>query len=454
MSRSDFDIFGASLTLTWDFGAASIKSITAYRDLDSEFARDGDGSPFLVVGTEDIYDQEQFSQELQLYGTSSGGRLSWVTGFFYLDEEGVNQNAVPTSIGDVNSGGAIDNTTWALFGHVSFDFTDRFGAALGVRFTDETKGFTPGFPPPQEQFFASNANGLALGLPPIIPLLLVADNEADSDNTDYTASLQYSFTPDLLTYASYSTGHKSGGFSQRIPPSAGSPLSVPPSFETEEVTVYEVGLKWIGWGNRLRINTAAFFTDYDDIQITPLFEGIGPVTRNAGEAEIQGAEFEWLLLPGPNWEWSGGIGWLETEYTQLTPESQVNLNLDGTPVLTLNTELANSPEWSINSSLAYTWDVSASGVIKFRIDWTYTDELFNDVLNAVELTRDAINLVGASIVYQTKDGNWEVSLNGRNLADETYLISGNAERYAGNIGYTQGVYARPRDWWVGLRRNF
>jgi iron complex outermembrane receptor protein len=218
--------------------------------------------------------------------------------------------------------------------------------------------------------------------------------------------------------------------------------------------VYELGLKWQGLDNRLRINAAAFFSDYHDIQITPLFEGIGPVTRNAGEAEISGVEVEWLYLPAHNWEFSGGIGWLDTEYTKLRPESQVNLNLDGSPVLTLDTELANSPEWSTNASLGYLWEVSQTAVIRFRVDWSYTSSLFNDVLNTPELRRDDLHLVGASIAYQTNDGNWDVSLNARNLTDETYIVSGNAERYAGNIGYTQGVYARPREWWVSIRRNF
>jgi len=453
-SRSNFDIYGVSATIVYDFELFQVKSISAYRKVDSEFARDADGSPFLVVHTEDEYDQEQVSQELQLLGTSLDERLQWLAGFYFLQEDGTNLNLVPTSIGALNSGGEVDNTTWALFGQASYEVTDALSATLGLRYTEETKRFNPGFPPPQPQFFGSNANGLALGLPPALPLVLAGENEADTDNVDVTASIQYAWTQDLMTYASFSTGFKSGGFSQRIGPSPASPLDAPPSFDPEEVAVYELGFKWQGLSNRARVNAAVFFSDYDDIQITPLFEGIGPVTRNAGEAEIWGAELEWLYLPVTGLELSGGVGWLETEYTELSPEAQVNLNLDGTPVLTEDTELANSPEWSVNASASYEWPLAGYGVITARLDWSYTSELFNDVLNTPELTRDELHLVGARLAYETRDGNWTLSLSGRNLTDETYLTSGNAERFAGNIGYTQGVFARPREWWVSLRRRF
>ena len=151
-----------------------------------------------------------------------------------------------------------------------------------------------------------------------------------------------------MAYGSYSTGFKAGGFSQRIGPGPGIPA---PDFRPEEVSVFELGFKWLGLDGRLRLNGAVFMTDYEDVQITPIFEGIGPVTRNAGEAEIRGLELEWAYVPSEQWSFSGGIGLLDTEYTSLTPESQVNLNLDGTPILTLDSELAKSPDFSVNAAM-------------------------------------------------------------------------------------------------------
>ncbi len=447
-SRSDFDIFGAAATLTFDVGNITVRSITAYRDIDSNFARDSLSSPFLVADTTDDYVQNQFSQEIQLAGDLPMG--NYVAGIFYLAEEGTNSNLVATSIGDLGSGGSVDNDSWAIFAQANFVLTDRMGATLGLRYTDETKGFSPGFNG-GSQLFVTNANGLALGLPPTLPLIVDGDYEVSSDKTDVTAAIKYNFTDDFMAYGSYSTGFKAGGFSQRIGPGPGIPA---PDFRPEEVSVFELGFKWLGLDGRLRLNGAVFMTDYKDLQITPIFEGIGPVTRNAGEAEIRGLELEWAYVPSEQWSFSGGIGLLNTEYTSLTPESQVNLNLDGTPILTLDSELAKSPDLSVNAALVRYWSSSNGGTISTQVDWSYTSEMFNDVLNAVELQRDDLHLIGAAITYTSPSDKWTVSLRGKNLTDEEYIVAGNAERYLGNIGYTQATFARPREYWLSIRRDF
>lgn len=447
-SRSDFDIVGASATLSWELGAVSLKSISAYREIDSQFARDSLSSPFVVADTFDDYDQEQWSQELQASG-DFGELGNYVAGIFYLREEGTNSNLVDTSIGALGSGGSVDNESVAVFAQTNLRFTEHLGATLGARYTDEQKSFSPGFRGGSQRF-TSNANGLALGLPPGVPLILDGDYQASSSQTDVTAALQLKIVADLLTYVSYSTGFKAGGFSQRIGPGPGIPA---PSFRPEEVAVIELGVKWLGLQDRVRLNAAVFQTDYDDIQITPLFEGIGPVTRNAGEARIRGAELELALAPNRSFDVMGGLGWLDTEYRSLTPESQVNLHLDRTPVLTLDTELAKSPEWSANLALAGHWLVG-TGTFTASVDWSYTSEMFNDVLNSAELRRPDLSLYGAALSFVTADGRWTFGARGVNLSDEEYIVAGNAERYLDNIGYTQGTYARPREWWLSVRRQF
>jgi iron complex outermembrane recepter protein len=450
-SRSDFDITGTSATLTYDFSNVQLKSISAYRHLMSNFARDSASSAFVVADTYDDYRQTQWSQEMQLSGALPSAWGNYVAGIFYLHETGSDSNLVATSIGDLQSGGSVDNDSLAFFAQTNLKLTERLGATVGARYTNEEKGFTPGYAG-GEQAFHSNANGLALGLPPSLPLILDGDYQSHTHRTDYTLSLQYKITKDLMTYISHSTGFKSGGFSQRIGPGgAGIPA---PSFRPETVRVAEVGLKWIGLGGRLRINSAAFYTDYKDVQITPIFEGIGPVTRNAGDAEIVGGEIDWAFAPNRDWALNGGLGLLSTRYKSLTPEALVNVNLDGSPILTLDSDLAKSPKTSANLTIARHWDVLAGHQLTASVDGSYTSELFNDVLNSPELRRPSLTLLGAALSLTTADENWNASLRGVNLTDKRYIIAGNAERYAGNIGYTQATYARPREWWVEVRRNF
>ena len=119
----------------------ALKSITAYRELESDFARDGDHSPHRIAQFEDTLDQEQFTQELQLIGTHD--RLDWILGLYYFSEEGDNVNTLDFTVSNFRSGGAFDNTAWAAFAQATFDMTDRLHLTLGGRYTDEDKAFTP-----------------------------------------------------------------------------------------------------------------------------------------------------------------------------------------------------------------------------------------------------------------------------------------------------------------------
>jgi iron complex outermembrane receptor protein len=444
--------------LSYDLGDVELKSISAYREVLSDFARDSLSSPFLAADTVDNYDQKQFSQEFQLLGNLADGKVDYVLGAYYLNEDGTNSNLVDTSIGGLQSGGSVDNESYAFFGQTNFNLTDDFGVTAGIRYTDETKRFDPGFRGGEQEFIV-NANGATIGLPPAgtaIPLIVAPESlglgsfyvNAD-DSVDFTLSLNYDVSEDVLVYASLSTGFKAGGFSQRIGPGPGVPA---PDFRKEEVTAYELGFKSTLLDNTLRLNGAAFFTDYTDLQITPIFEGIGPVTRNIGDAEIFGVEAEWTYVPNEAFEWSGGIGYLDDQLTSLTPEAAVNLDTLGNQILTLDTQLAKTPTWSINSAMSYRVPIKTDADVVFRGNWSFTSELFNDVLNSQVLRRPSLHLFGASVAYET--GPWAASFTANNLTNEEYIIAGNDETAAAQFGYAQATFARPREWWFSVKRDF
>lgn len=456
-SRSDFDIFGSSLNLSLDLSEThTLRSISAYREVLSDFARDSLSSPFLAADTIDSYDQFQFSQEFQLLGDFEG--FNYVVGAYYLTETGTNSNLVATSIGDLFSGGSVDNESLAAFAQANLEVTDRLGFTFGIRYTDETKRFDPGYGG-GEQVFVSNSNGLALGLPATVPLIVAPETLGlgnfytnSDDKFDFTLSLNFDLTEDVLLYASYSTGFKAGGFSQRIGPGPGIPA---PDFEREDVQSYEAGFKTMSFDNTLRLNGAIFFADYENIQATPIFEGIGPVTRNLGNAEIWGVELEWNYAPNDVFEFSGGVGYLHDELTSLTPVALTNVEIDGvTPIITLDTQLPKTPTWSVNAAVGYHIPVGTSGEFVLRGNWSFTSDMYNDVLNSEVLRRDDLHLLGASIEYAPNEGDWLFRLSGNNLTDEEYIIAGNDETAFGQFGYAQATYARPREWWVTIRREF
>jgi len=443
---SDDDIWGASGTATFELSdAVSLKSITAYRDLDSHFGRDADNSPILVVNTEDFYDQWQFSEEVQLAGKSFDDRLSWILGGYYLKEKGNNVNRVElnnaivgmdgTGKFTIHSGGLVDNESIAGFGQGSFHFTPAFSITAGLRYSDERKAFTP------VQFVEEEPFRTIIG--PILPNV-----KKSVHFTDWApkVSLEYKWTPDVLTYASFSTGFKSGGFVQRVfpprvPAPGQDPRDVIPSFAPEEVKVYEVGIKSTFADNRIRFNAAAFHTNYSSIQITVL-DNIAPGTRNAGEGRINGFEAELTAVPASGLNLSFALGYTDAKYTDLQPGVEVT-KIDRFP---------NTSKWTANGAISYLIPVSDAMNLTLRGDWNYRSAYCLDAVNSPLICNDSVSVFGAGAILDFVDTGFSLQVNGTNLTDRQYLSGGNVD--LGGLGYAEGTYAPPTRWSITGRYKF
>ncbi|PCJ33127.1 MAG: hypothetical protein COA93_08290 [Alphaproteobacteria bacterium] len=88
-NRNSLNSYGFSMDVDWTIDEnISLRSISAYRQMDAFFNSDTDGSPLQFTETDQYQDQNQISQEFQLIGTSFDDRLDWVLGVFYFDEFG------------------------------------------------------------------------------------------------------------------------------------------------------------------------------------------------------------------------------------------------------------------------------------------------------------------------------------------------------------------------------
>jgi iron complex outermembrane receptor protein len=291
---------------------------------------------------------------------------------------------------------------------------------------------------------AGNVVGLVRGLEAGDEVLPRGTSERDFDDWTPLISLSYGWNDNLLTYLSYSEGFKSGGWVQRVFP----PKTEVPSFEPETAKVYEFGFKWDGFDNRVRLNGAAFFTDYEDLQIE-VNDGIAPVTRNAAEAEIQGFELELTAVPTEDWLIQLGVGYLDAEYTQLSAAENFVTDIVS---LTLDSELLNAPELSTNVGVQYTLNLANGGRIIARGDWAYVDDHYKGALNFPELLQDSYSLFDAYVTYVSPGDSWELALFGQNLGNEDYIASGFAN------GLTQGKsqvsLGRPREFGASLSYRF
>ncbi len=254
-------------------------------------------------------------------------------------------------------------------------------------------------------------------------------------------NLAYQWNHDVMVYASYSEGFKSGGFNARN----SKPGAAVRSFDPESAETLELGLKADLFDNTLRFNGAIFTTDYTDLQFV-IREDFAPIVFNAGEAKINGLELEWTWVPNASFQVVGGIGYVDAEYEQLSDELQA-------AGVALSNEMPHVPELSANLGIAYSVDMGSAGTLTPRLDWSYRDDVVFDALNSEEIAQEAYDIVNASVIWNSPAEDWRVAASVSNLTDELYRLAGNtAIREASS--YSEVTYARGREWTLSVKYLF
>ena len=259
-NRDDDDNRGAALTLNWNLGSTSLRSITAYRRLQAHTGYSFLPSPYPVAEQELNLHQSQWSQELQLSGTSFARHLDWIGGLFYFRESASDLENVPffqpiiaTGSGNfVRVPGGFSfvsfisqiTDSYAGYGQATYHFTDQLSATAGARVTWERKSLD------------SSLSGAFTRAP--------GEVSDHWNNVSPRLGLEYRFTPELFGYGSVSRGFRSGGFNGRDT----SPLP-PLPYDPEQITAYELGLKMTPESGRWRLNGATYFYDYKNFRVSP-----------------------------------------------------------------------------------------------------------------------------------------------------------------------------------------
>lgn len=456
-NESNLDLWGVALTTEYKLGAATIKSITSYRKLKSNFYLDTDQSPRTIDETANIYSQNQFSQEFQISGNAMNDRLKYLVGLFYLKEKGVDKNNLEFTIARFLSGGSVNNDSYAAFAQATYEVTDRLNLTLGGRYTSEKKRFTP-----DQVILQDNLGGDLLLLSrcfvrsnPVLPPnpactadpvlnpngnLILPNVERVVEANEFTpaVTVDYKISDRILGYLSYSRGFKSGGFTQRVFP----PLPEAPSFNPEFVNSYEIGFKTELFDRKVRFNTAAFWTDYSDLQII-VADGIAPTVRNAGRARIRGFEAEIEIAAIDRVRLQGGVGYTDAEYRSISPLAA--------PV-TLSSDLPQAPRWTATANVVIDAVKADWGSVSVLGDWSFKSGHFKEAINSAGTFQPAYSLFGASIAVSLMDEKLQLSVGGTNLSDKRYILTG--YNNIGAQGHIQVTPARPREWFLRARIKY
>jgi len=426
------DLWGSQAVVDWDLGPVQLKSITAYREVNGKYARDGDHSPFTILHLADVLKQNQFSQELQLLGATPDKTLKYVAGVYYFKEKGNNINTLDFTPVTFRSGGKFQTKSYAAFGQATWSPVATIDLTVGLRYTEDRKSFLP-----DQEILVDKTGGALIAASPntpqtrILPFVTVKRNE-----DAFTPSVNLAWKPaeDLLTYASFSKGFKSGGFVQRVFPAQ----ATVPEFGSEKAEAYELGFKTRWLDRRLTLNGAVFLTRYDDLQVQ-VFTGIAPVTKNAASAEIRGAELEARFSAGDGWFVEGSAGYLDPKFTKVDPAATE---------ITRASKFERVSKWTLSASLSKRVDLANGGNVVGRIDWSYRSGAYMDALNSPELYQPGYSLFNANLTYNLPGDAIALFASVNNLTNKSYLQTG---VYGSSFGLFEQMYARPREWSAGIR---
>lgn len=453
------EIFGVSGTLEYDFGNFTLKSTTAYRELDSQFQRDSDHTAFQIFDTSNDQQQDQFSQEFLLSGDI--GPLGFVGGVYYFEESAVENTNIflPALGGPINIRGIfdnqVDNENFAVFGEVNYDVTERLHLTGGLRFTDEDKSYATNQiftfvtnPPGVGETFTGltefdNLSENPDGAPTLLTLVDDPGQTLSISELDYRVNVAYDFTDDFLGYFTTSTGFKSGGFNPRY--LAPTPDLLAISFDPEFVELYEIGLKTNLLENRLQLNVAAFISDYTDIQLSANTEASAGATivQNAADATIKGFEAEFQFLASSSVIINGALGLLDAEYGDGATAGLGFPCGDGC-------EFARIPEVTASWGVSYAHDTSF-GTITPRLDYAYKSSVQGDVDNNAEIVHPEENIFNASVAFENNDQDWRFVAGISNLTNEEFFTSSNQNE---RLSYSEVIIGRGREWYASVRKTF
>ncbi len=457
-AKSTLENFGASLNGSWKVNDwLTLKSITAARKLGWTGSRDADNTPLQILHTNYRSHSEQFSQEFQALVETSG----WhgVMGAYFFTENSFDRLHVPLG----NPGTSydtqrihLDTHAYAAFTEWTYDVTSALSVTGGVRYTEEFKGMqgilfnvSPSSktePPPP-------TNLCPFGGPPPTQTgcLNITTNRFSRTfvSTTGSASVQYRWSPELMTYFSWSQGFKSGGFNERY--NAAPPGNAPISFNAEKATSYEFGIK----SNplpQLRLNAALFWTSYDNIQLTYRL-GVVPLLFNAGAATIKGAEAEIEYSPTEALQIDGSLGYLENNFDSINNPPPFG-SVTPTAVATLSSKLPFTPKWVLHGGIQYEIPVAETLSLTPRLDASYTAKQYFDAGNSPEISQtDPVTVLSGSLALESNTNNWRLALNVENLTNKLYPIAGTSSESTA-AGYAEIIYARPRTFTVSFSKKF
>ena len=474
--QSNMDGYGVSGQLDWDFGAATLTSISAYRWWDWNPANDGDSTALpIVTKAQQVNRQRQFSQEIRLASNGSN-TIDYVVGAYYFWQvvrgfgataygpaaalwnlPTANQVVANAALNgfEANSISTPTTKSFAVFGQADWNISDQFIVTAGLRYTHEKKAGS------FSQFHVAGAD-LSTLLPAQSAAALAIRNQFNpvtSYSTQFTdnslsglLTLTWKFAPSALGYATYSRGNKSGGLNL-----SSLPAGVDPNVAPEKVDAFELGLKSQFLDNRLTFNIAAFQTTISDYQ-TAITEVVANSVNfrqyiaNIPKVRSRGIEADFVAAPAEGIAFNASIAYADTVFRdyQNAPQAVERLNISGIQDLT-GKQLSGVPKFTYTLGA----DIfSPVGSLRGRdievyshADYSHRSTFNTSASNSRLAQVPGYGLANVRAGLRTSDGLLDLSVWAKNLFDKNYFQTLSPT----NTGLVTALIGEPRTIGVTLR---
>jgi iron complex outermembrane recepter protein len=469
------------ITVNGDFDVLTshvLSVIYGYRNWNNRELREGDFLPRAVVGTPELHDNgfvetDQQSLEIRLASDQAKPFKYQIGGFYWKSENtqdfsrrtiSCSASTAPvnplsglrpclpfdgtnTVLAGADSRSLVDIENYALFGQATYDFNDKLGLTVGLRWTHDGIDFAHRRFPGRNIVTNTPATGPGISANPAGGLTssggngtVLSTGSSSNDNISGKAVLTYKPTDDLMLYTSYTRGYKGPAFNVFFNHTAPT-NSVPIDEETSDS--YEIGFKSQFADRRIQLNGALFQATYDGFQannfiILPVVGGLVSNLTNAGTVRTQGVELDLLANPVAGLDLFANVAYADAKVRRFNPNPLTNA-----PDARNGTRLPLAPKWSWNIGASYESALNMLGAeakIYLRTNYSYTGKQFSDLGQSGPL--DSYGLWNASVGFSDADDSYRVTFMVRNITDESYVllntsagqrlhIPRDADRYAG-----------------------
>ncbi|WP_404711778.1 TonB-dependent receptor [Sphingomonas sp. MMS24-J13] len=474
---------GASLKAVYDFGGATLTSITGWEHLSGYSRGDTDGGaavnfplstnggapvPFGYGESQGrVHGLDQVTEEVRLASPDTG-RFKWQVGGIYFSQKDrtefdqrayfLTNNSFGTNPNPNNFVLLHDNnTSWALFGQASYDLTDQLTATGGVRVTEDTK----------RTELLLHPNSVALTIPGTAPASSFACGTAFScrlsdTKPSWDASLLYRATGDLSFYGRVARGFR-GPTIQGRSAVFGSAYT---TANSETNTSGEIGLKSVFLDNKVHFNLTGFYYVVKNMQLNGNDSNGNGVLFNADKGKGYGMEAELEARPVKNFRFNVGFSWLHTKIEDPNAFAQVGAaggvlaetvfptpfpgtgSNSGLRFASINgNPFPNAPEYNLNLSGRYDFPIDEKSRLFIGADFNMQGKTNYVLYRTIEYTANGNFELGGKIGYAF--GRYEAAFFVRNLTNEKNLVN-----VIDTNNYRAGIYNDPRTFGIQISGSF